>query len=228
VLALEAPPGELVDHSEIRAALTEQGLGGRRLFIICRPSTAALVLGSTQSFEEADEERCAALGAALVRRRSGGGGVFVAPRAQAWADAFLPTGDPLLDPDVGRSFGWFGTAWAAAIVSCGAATEAELSVAEPSRERDRWAHRLCFSALGSGEVTVSGRKVVGISQRRDRAGAWLHSMAPLRDTTRELIDCLALSEDERAEASGLLAARSSIVPATEQALSRALLAALPH
>ena len=30
---------------------------------------------------------------------------------------------------------------------------------------------MCFAGLGPGEVTVDGRKVVGISQRRTRAAA---------------------------------------------------------
>ena len=36
---------------------------------------------------------------------------------------------------------------------------------------DRWSRLVCFAGLGPGEVTVDGRKVVGISQRRTRAGA---------------------------------------------------------
>jgi hypothetical protein len=31
--------------------------------------------------------------------------------------------------------------------------------------------QVCFAALGSGEVTISGAKAVGLSQRRTRAGA---------------------------------------------------------
>ena len=33
-----------------------------------------------------------------------------------------------------------------------------------------WSKVLCYAGLGAGEVTVAGRKVVGMSQRRERLG----------------------------------------------------------
>ena len=46
-------------------------------------------------------------------------------------------------------------------------------------EQDRgvhpWATSVCFGGVGTGEVvTADGRKVVGLAQRRNRAGAWFH------------------------------------------------------
>ena len=37
--------------------------------------------------------------------------------------------------------------------------------------RTPWSDRVCFAGLGSGEVTVGGRKVVGLSQRRTKAAS---------------------------------------------------------
>ncbi len=37
--------------------------------------------------------------------------------------------------------------------------------------------RACFAGLGPGEVTIGGRKAVGISQRRTRAGARFQCVA---------------------------------------------------
>ena len=34
-----------------------------------------------------------------------------------------------------------------------------------------WSHAICFAGVGPGEVLIDGAKVVGISQRRTRAGA---------------------------------------------------------
>ncbi len=184
------------------------------------------MLGSTEPEDDADRARCRERGVGVVRRRSGGGAVFVAPGSQAWLDVFLPAGDPLLDRDVGRSFLWLGEAWEAAIAAVSeGAIRAE--VAPPGLERTLWSRRLCFGAVGSGEVTVGGRKVVGISQRRDREGAWFHSMALLRDTSVELVDCLRLGADERGEALRLLGARSGTIRVSEGLLLRAVVESLP-
>ena len=37
--------------------------------------------------------------------------------------------------------------------------------------RTTWSDHVCFAGIGGGEVIRDGRKVVGISQRRTRAGA---------------------------------------------------------
>ncbi|MGI8983034.1 MAG: hypothetical protein ACR2HM_00630, partial [Acidimicrobiales bacterium] len=64
---------------------------------------------------------------------------------------------------------------------------------------------VCFAGLGPGEVTLSGAKVVGMAQRRSRAGA-LFQCAALREWRPErLIDRLALSGDQRRRAARELA-----------------------
>jgi len=125
----------------------------------------ALVLGSTQP------EPPPSTGIDVVRRRSGGGAVLVEPGGLVWVDVFVPAGDPLWEPDVGCSFGWLGQAWVAAL---GGGT-----VHTGALRRTPWSPAVCFAGLGPGEVTVGGAKVVGIAQRRARAGA-LFQCAALR------------------------------------------------
>ncbi len=84
---------------------------------------------------------------------------MVSPGFGLWVDVVLPAGDPLWVDDVRRSSLWLGRAWASLLggtVFDGPFVRTPLS--------DVW----CFAGLGPGEVTVDGRKVVGISQRRTR------------------------------------------------------------
>jgi lipoate-protein ligase A len=137
----------------------------RREVWILTPSRRALVLGSAQldAVVRPDLE-----GIDIVRRHSGGGAVLLEPGGVLWVDVIVPAGDPLWVDDVGRAFHWLGATWAAALASCG--VEGAV-VHEAAMRRTDWSPLVCFAGLGPGEVTVGGRKVVGISQRRTRAAA---------------------------------------------------------
>ncbi len=189
---------------------------GGRLACLCSPSDAALVVGSAQQLAEVDLERVDAMGASVVRRRSGGGAVFVERGGQVWLDVFLPAGDPLLVADVGRSTWWLGELWTAVLDGLAAGRSVDRSAEVPERLSgeharapaelavhrgglvgSRWSRSVCFAGLGPGEVTSGGRKLVGISQRRDRGGAWLHSMALCRFDSADLAAMLLFGPDER-------------------------------
>jgi lipoate---protein ligase len=141
----------------------------RRTVRVHHVTGPALVLGSTQPIGTVDVAEAGRRGIEVARRRSGGGAVLMEPGDHVWVDVFVPAGDPLWDDDVGRSSWWLGEAWAAAVggglVHRGAVTD-----------RDA-ARVVCFAALGPGEVERDGRKVVGISQRRTRAGARFQCVA---------------------------------------------------
>jgi hypothetical protein len=159
----------------------------------------AVVLGSTQRFETGSGpsagvslERAFALTdgtggpVELCRRRSGGGLVVVDPTASLWVDIIVPTWSPLHHDDLARSFRWFGRIWQEVLaeefqrVRRPGGSPAVHTV-EPDRRRrarDRPFH--CFAEPGHGEVTVEGRKVVGLSQRRTRSWSRLQSLALLR------------------------------------------------
>lgn len=188
--------GELPD-------VASPALLGRRIVCPSFPDEAAIVLGSSQPESVVDAAAARRDGVAVVRRRSGGGAVFVAPGAQVWVDVFLPASDPLLVADVGRSAWWLGECWETACAAAGA--PGELAVHRGGLVAGEWSRVACFSGLGPGEVTAGGRKLVGISQRRDRHGAWLHSMALLRPGADELADHLALSAGDRARLRSTLA-----------------------
>jgi lipoate-protein ligase A len=145
-------------------------------------------------------------GVDLARRRSGGGAVFVAPGCQLWLDVFVPKGDVLEEPDVGKSFHWLGDAFAQAIATVLGDSPGRLGI-EVHRggvQTTPWSKVLCYAGLGAGEVSVAGRKVVGMSQRRERSGAWIHSMALIGGRACELADLLTGGEQRRAEARKVL------------------------
>lgn len=200
------------------------GRGGRRAMLVW-PDRRALVLGSAQQEAAADPAACAAAGVAVVRRRSGGGAVLVGPGEQVWLDLFVPAGDPLLEADVSRSAWWLGELWAAALDDAGRPGGAIHRGPLLPGERGRLA---CFAGLGPGEVTLAGRKLVGISQRRDRTGAWLFSMAclPPPAGAAPLPGLLRLDDAGREGLAAELAASTTLLDVSPGALEDALAARL--
>jgi lipoate-protein ligase A len=134
---------------------------------VCDVTGPALVLGSAQPDGLVDRAACAAAGIEVVRRRSGGGAVLVVPGEVLWVDVVLPAGDSLWQDDIGRASHWVGEAWAAALHELGVSPD----VHRGGLVRTKWSEAVCFAGVGAGEVTVQGRKVVGISQRRTRGWA---------------------------------------------------------
>jgi lipoate-protein ligase A len=172
---------------------------------ICRVSAPAVVLGSTQPLSVIDGDRAERSGLAIARRRSGGGAVLVTPGDPIWIDAWVPRGDPLWLDDVARAFDWLGDTWGRAL--------ANLGIAGASVHRGglsactRWSSLVCFGGVSTGEVLdPDGRKMVGVSQRRTRDGAWFHSACLLRWDPDPLLDVLVLEADERQAAHADLAA----------------------
>jgi lipoate---protein ligase len=181
----------------------------RRRVAVCRPTGRAVVLGSTQRPSVVDTVAAGAAGLEVVRRRSGGGAVLVTPDDPVWIDVWIPVDDPLSSADVTGAFGWLGATWAGALDRLGA-TGIEVQGTGPGA-CTRWASLVCFGGVGAGEVTVSGRKVVGLAQRRNRSGAWFHTACVLRWDPTLLLEVLDLSPGERAAAAtGLEAAVAGV------------------
>jgi lipoate---protein ligase len=172
----------------------------------------ALVLGSTQP---AVEER----GVPVVRRRSGGGAVLVGPGHVLWVDVLLPADDPLWEDDVGRSFHWLGQAWvdALAVVGRESLWHHGPMVCTP------WCRQVCFAGIGPGEVTVDGRKVVGLAQRRTRAGALFQCAALLQWHPEEMARLVGLDSEG---ATGIKTVASALAVDGAE-LEKAFLSALP-
>ena len=155
------------------------------VFTVDRP---ALVLGSTQRDDIVDRTAARDAGVEVARRRSGGGAVWLEPGGTSWVDVLLPRGDPLWDDDVGRAAYWLGDAWVGTLGDPGEVHRGGMVCSAESG-------RACFAGLGPGEVTIGGRKAVGISQRRTRAGARFQCVAYERWDPEPLVRLLRLSPE---------------------------------
>jgi lipoate-protein ligase A len=191
----------------------------RRTVRLHRVPGPALVLGSTQPEDLVDVAAARAAGVEVARRRSGGGAVFLVPGAQAWIDLAVPVDDPLWDTDVGRASWWLGEVWADAIAQV-TGPGASLPHVHHDGVDDRVLGRLvCFAALGPGEVAVDGRKVVGISQRRSRAGARFQCVVYRRWDPGPMLSLLRLGASSERVAE-VLRSRAAAVEAMDDAPSR--------
>lgn len=198
--------------------------GSGRLVELLEAEGPAVVLGSTQPESDVDPAAVRATNTAVVRRRSGGGAVLVGPGAGAWIDLTIPRHDALWDDDVARAFGWLGRCWVDALGTLGVQGA---QVHEGPLVETAWSRRVCFAGLGPGEVVVDGRKVVGISQRRTRAGARFQCMVHRRWDPGPLVRLLALPADRREAAVAELAGAAAGVDVEPAVVLDALVAALP-
>ena len=148
---------------------------------VCEVTSPAVVLGSRQGPEILDAERTREAGFEIVSRRSGGTLVHLIPGEVVWVDVLVPAGHRHFLADLRASMIWMGEQWADVLRQVCAQHELEtgafagvlpqISVYEGQVQVTPWADLVCFGGLGPGEVTVNGAKLVGISQRRTRAGA---------------------------------------------------------
>lgn len=183
----------------------------------------AVVLGSTQPDSLVDHDAAGRAGLDVVRRRSGGGAVLLVPGESVWVDVVIPPNDGLWDNDVGRAFQWLGTVWASVLADHGLAGdvhEGALCVTE-------WSRLVCFGGLGPGEVTVDGRKAVGMAQRRGRAGTRFQCIVHSHWDPARLVSVLDLPPAARTIATAALAGRVAEVPANPRWLVDRLTARLP-
>lgn len=128
-----------------------------RLVRVHRVSAPAVVLGSRQS--PAEFATLPTQGVELVTRHSGGGAVWLAPDEQLWVDVVVPVGDVLHSDDIRVAAHRVGDVWRATLGSQ-TRTWRDAPTADPVSAL------VCFAGVGPGEVTLHGRKLVGISQRR--------------------------------------------------------------
>ena len=178
-----------------------------------------MVLGSAQPEGHVDAGVAARAGLEIARRRSGGGAVLVGPGRCAWVDLLIGRDDPRWDDDVDRAPRWVGEVWADALGEVGVTGATVVSGMQPSP----WSSRVCFAGAGPGEVRVTGRKLVGLSQRRTRRRALFQCAVLLDADPAPLLDVLVLSDDERRQAAGVWSAGTlALEPARVEPLLGAL------
>jgi len=149
--------------------------GAQRSVRLLDVSGPALALGSTQSIEDVDLDAAKRLDVDVFNRQSGGGAVLLDSGAQLWVDVVIGRSDPLWNDDVSLASQWLGDVWVTALRSVGI----EGVVHRGAMMTNALSPIVCFAGLAAGEVTVDGAKVVGISQRRTRAGARFQCSVPL-------------------------------------------------
>ena len=187
-------------------------------------SAPAVVLGSAQPEEHVDLAEAHRAGVEVARRRSGGGAVLVTDSGVLWVDVILPAGDPLWDPDVSKAPVWVGQAWADALTGLG------IGPATVWKERmltNEWSSRLCFAGVAPGEVSIDGKKAVGVSQRRTRHAALFQTAVLLEWAPAGLLRLLALDPESRRRAEADLTPSAVAVHAAPADLLDAFLSSLP-
>jgi lipoate-protein ligase A len=171
-------------------------------------STPALVIGSGQKLAEIDLEACAALGITVHRRASGGGAVLFTP-GFLMQDIALPQAHRLRIDDVTESYRWLGELWAGTLARLGitAQTLAIAAARSDTQTIDPLIKRACFGGRSPYEILAGGRKLVGFSQIRRRAGL-LYQVGIYRHWPgRQLAGLLRLDPSERSDLVARLAGR---------------------
>jgi len=141
-------------------------LPAERALWLCSTENPTLILGSTQDQSDVLVDAAETSGIEIVRRRSGGGAVYVAPGESVWLDITISREDPLWQDDVSASMLWLGDVFVQALQPW--------VYAETFRgtfHNGDVGRAVCFASAAPGEVFVGENKLVGISQRRNREGA---------------------------------------------------------
>ena len=203
----------------------DEGRSARRAIRVLHATDRAVVLGSAQPEAHVDLAAARAARIDVVRRRTGGGAVLVCPGLVVWVDVLVPAHDGMWEQDVGRAFWWLGSRWVAALADAGVSGAEMWS---GGLIRSSWSDRVCFAGVGAGEVMVGGRKAIGMSQRRTRAGALFQCAVLVAWDPKPLLEVFALTPVERAAGAAELAdAAVGIGPAAAARLVPALLDRLP-
>ncbi len=193
----------------------------RRRVRVMRPTDTAVVLGSNQ--DSSVLVGGDALSAPVVRRRSGGGVVLVGPDV-TWVDLLVPRGDPLWDDDVVRAAVWVGRSWRRALEALGVRGA---TVHTGGLETGSHGALVCFAGVGPGEVLVGGRKLVGVSQRRDPRWIRIQTLVHHRFDAGGIARLVAPEGSERSRLQRHLADRVGVLEVSSRELVEALVANLP-
>lgn len=191
LLGLDTGPAEtlLARSLALLDELVERPVPALRWY---RADTPALVLGRGQ-------QDPVGAGLVVVRRGSGGGAVLMDADLLS-LDVLLPAAHPLAGQDLGRAYLVVGHAWRRAMEDLGVTDLAVHEGAGTARrlgsERERVLASVCFATCGRGEVLAGGRKLVGLAQRRRRAGTLVQCGLLLRWRPAPLLAALGADPDD--------------------------------
>ncbi len=152
------------------------------------PSSPAVVVGLGLRHRVSsliDLERCDRAGVAVLNRKAGGGAVFLEPGCMLCGALAVPTAT--VPADVTESYRWLGDTLVAALAKLDVlAQRVEVAAARADRAGNPLV-ATCYGLLSPHEVTVNGKKLVGLAQirRRDSTlyvlGVLLRDQSPLAD-----------------------------------------------
>jgi lipoate-protein ligase A len=148
------------------SAFHSKDLPAERSMWLCSTEKPALILGSTQDQSDVLVDAAARSGIEIVRRRSGGGAVYVAPDESVWMDITISRQDPLWQDDVSASMLWLGDVFVQALQPW-----VHANTFRGKFHNGDVGRAVCFASAAPGEVFADEKKLVGISQRRNRDGA---------------------------------------------------------
>lgn len=182
---------------------------GRRVAVVREVGHPTLVLGSTQAADLVSPDALRERSVELVRRRGGGGAVYLEPGTFLWLDAWIPRDDVLWAHDVSVAAEWVGRWWIDALAGAGrgagrgsgvgAGAPGAVSVHTGRSVPGALGDLVCFAGRGPGEVFFDDRKIVGLSQWRSREGALFSSCAYAEWDPEPLLDLLSLDDAARSE-----------------------------
>jgi len=150
-----------------------------------RPRGSTVVLGSRQDHSWLDGDALRRDGVELRRRRGGGGAVLLR-EDDCWFEMWLPASSAVAGDDVRATACVVGEWWRRALGSLGVEGEVHRS----GLVDGELGAIACFAGLGPGEISVGGRKMLGLSQWRSREGVLVSAIVPARPPG-DLFDYLA-------------------------------------
>jgi lipoate---protein ligase len=213
--AVLAPEAAVARPPALLAAMPP---GGPPVASWSRVARTALVLGRAAADPPLHGAALARRAIPVLRRRSGGGPVLWDP-ALVSLDVVVPAGHRLAGRDVTLSYRWLGAVVADALRTLGVGArvvplDEARSAAGGGDPVARRAARACFGGLSPFEVLApDGRKLVGLSQVRRRAGALFQCGIALDFDATLLAEVLEPDAHERGRLAAALAARATGVHA---------------
>lgn len=209
----------LIETARTTAAqMHGRDLEARRIVSNVLIDMPAVVLGSSQhsssrQFDATflDLAACERAGVEVVKRRSGGGLVYLAPGQHIWIDVVISRGDILWNDDVGLSAQWLGDAWCSALATLG---HRDLRVHREATAQTQLGRLICFAGNGAGEVFSGNRKLVGISQRRTSKLARFQCTIYRTWEPQQLLNLLSDEARDVVTMNGEIAALSDLVATT--------------